>query len=171
MTSVMLGLNQSERNTPVSSRMTKLHRAHSPSMNDQWSGKTLRSCFFASPPRPMRWSSHLAAPAPGGADRVVVSVPVSVLIASSPFPEARSDRLLEAGRRDQVPLVVDHDRQLGERPARRAEDHLAVVGEVERRLVAGAEQLMRLRLPQADRAADVRADLGVAQYPLVSPVL
>ena len=30
----------------MSSRTTKLHSAISPSMNDQWSGKTLRICFF-----------------------------------------------------------------------------------------------------------------------------
>src|SRR5690242_17074320 len=57
-TSLMLGLNQRLRKTPVSSRITKLHRAISPSRNDQWSGKTLRSCFFARPPSPTRSSSH-----------------------------------------------------------------------------------------------------------------
>ena len=53
-TSAIEGLNQKERKTPVRSRMTKLHSAISPSMKDQWSGKTLRSCFFSNPPRPMR---------------------------------------------------------------------------------------------------------------------
>src|SRR3990170_3408593 len=43
LTSAMLGSNHRVRNTPVSSRTTKLHSAISPSMKDQWSGKTLRS--------------------------------------------------------------------------------------------------------------------------------
>ncbi len=56
----MLGTNQRVRNTPVSSRTTKLHRATSPSMNDQWSGKTLRICFFMAVARPRRSSAQLA---------------------------------------------------------------------------------------------------------------
>ena len=56
----MLGLYQSVRKTPVSSRTTKLHSAISPSMKDQWSGKTLRSCFLLSPAMPVRSSAQLA---------------------------------------------------------------------------------------------------------------
>ena len=36
--------------------MTKLQSAISPSMNDQWSGKTLRTCFFMAVARPVRSS-------------------------------------------------------------------------------------------------------------------
>src|SRR4051812_29687537 len=38
----MLGVNHRDRNTPVTRSTTKLHKAISPSMNDQWSGKTFR---------------------------------------------------------------------------------------------------------------------------------
>jgi hypothetical protein len=41
-TSVMLGLKKNVRKVPVSSSTMKLYSAISPSMNDQWSGKTLR---------------------------------------------------------------------------------------------------------------------------------
>ena len=44
----MRGWNHSVRKTPVSRSTTKLHSAISPSMKDQWSGKTLRRFFFAS---------------------------------------------------------------------------------------------------------------------------
>ncbi len=57
----MLGLNQSVSSVPVSSRTTKLHSAISPSMKDQWSGKTLRICFFIAVARPVRSSAQLAA--------------------------------------------------------------------------------------------------------------
>ena len=53
----------------------------------------------------------------------------------------------------------------------RPEQHLAVVGEVERGLVTRAEQLVGLLLVQVDRAADVGADLGVAEYAVDAPVL
>ena len=56
----MLGWNHNVRNTPVSRRTTKLHSAISPSMNDQWSGKTLRRFFFMAVPRPSRSSAQLA---------------------------------------------------------------------------------------------------------------
>ncbi len=57
----MLGTNQNVRNTPVRSRTTKLHSAISPSMNDQWSGKTLRRFFRISVARPSRSSAQVAA--------------------------------------------------------------------------------------------------------------
>ncbi len=57
----MLGLNHKVRKTPVSRRTTKLHRAISPSMKDQWSGKTFRTCFFIAEARPRRSSAQLAA--------------------------------------------------------------------------------------------------------------
>ena len=56
----MLGSYQSVRKTPVRSRITKLQSAISPSMKDQWSGKTLRRFFFMAVPRPRRSSAQLA---------------------------------------------------------------------------------------------------------------
>src|SRR6476661_7174038 len=56
----MLGLNHSVRKTPLSSRTTKLHSAISPSMKDQWSGKTLRRFFLAIVARPSRSSAQVA---------------------------------------------------------------------------------------------------------------
>ena len=47
----------------------------------------------------------------------------------------------------------------------------AVLGHVERRLVARAEQVVGLLLVQADRAADVGADLGVGDDAVVRPAL
>src|SRR3954452_8237183 len=171
----MLGLNHSVRNTPVRSRMTKLHSAISPSMKDQWSGKTLRICFLVAVARPSRSSAHVAAPAALLGLLVVAGlvplVEVVVLIGSPTFPVARAHRFGEALSGDQVALGVDHQRELWQRPGSRAEDHLAVVGEVEGRLVAGAQQVVRLLLPQGDRAPDVGADLGVAQDAVDAPVL
>ena len=56
----MLGTNQNVRNTPVSSRTTKLHNAISPSMNDQWSGNTLRRFLRAIVASPSRSSAQVA---------------------------------------------------------------------------------------------------------------
>ena len=61
MTSPMLGTYQRVRKTPESSRTTKLQRATSPSMKDQWSGKTLRRFFFIMVARPSRSSAQVAA--------------------------------------------------------------------------------------------------------------
>ena len=77
----MLGLNQKVRNTPVSSRTTKLHSAISPSMNDQWSGKTLRRFFRINVASPSRSSAQVAAApallgleAVAGSSRLVVAI-------------------------------------------------------------------------------------------------
>src|SRR5918993_1072255 len=71
----MLGRNHRVRKTPVSRRTTKLHRAISPSMNDQWSGNTLRRFFFIPVARPRRSSAHEASePAGLGFDAVAASV-------------------------------------------------------------------------------------------------
>src|SRR5690242_20638250 len=171
----MLGLNHSVRKTPVSSRMTKLHRAISPSMKDQWSGKTLRICFLVAVAMPRRSSAQVATAAAGfglaAAAGVVPLVDAAVLIRSPTFPVARADRLGEVAGRNQVALFVHGERQLRQVPAGRAEDDLAVVGQVEGRLVAGTQQVVRLLLPQGDRAADVGTDLGVAEDALHAPVL
>src|ERR1700712_4614224 len=112
----MLGRNQSVRKTPVSSRTTKLHRAISPSMKDQWSGKTLRRFFFARPARPRRSSAQVAAaPALDGLDAFAAVVP---LLEATPLlelivvtlPEARTNRLREVAGCYQVPLLVHRQR-------------------------------------------------------------
>ena len=65
----MDGWNHRVRKTPVSRSTTKLHSAISPSMKDQWSGKTLRRFLRAAVARPSRSSAHEATRAvrPGGA--------------------------------------------------------------------------------------------------------
>src|SRR3954447_7830622 len=182
----MLGVNHRVRKTPLRSRTTKLHSAISPSMNDQWSGKTLRRFFLARVASPRRSSAHSAtAPTGLGFEAVaavlfvVATLLVSMLMSGSlarallgvALPVARSDRFLEVALRHEVALVVHHQRQLGERPAGGPEDVLRRVGQVERRLVARAEQVVGLLLVQRDRAADVGADLGVAEDPVDGPVL
>src|SRR3954451_9709872 len=136
MPSPIAGLNQRLRNTPVSSSTTKLHSAISPSMNDQWSGKTLRICFLARPAMPVR-SSAQAATAPMREGLAGFAAILALVLMSTSFPEARTHRFGEVARGDQVPLAVHADRQLRQRPGRGPEDHRAVVGEVERGLVAG----------------------------------
>src|SRR5918992_6043403 len=110
----MLGSNHRVRNVPVSSRMTKLHSAISPSMNDQWSGKTLRSCFFITVPSASRSSAHEATiPARSAFFAVagfVVLLSATLLVSTLKvvtLPETWADRLDEVARRDQIALVVD----------------------------------------------------------------
>src|SRR5699024_10716835 len=110
----MLGLNHRLRNTPVSSSTTKLHSAISPSMNDQWSVKTLRMLCLASFPMPSRSSAQFAAPSSldfwsGMAARDPLLEEVELISRSPTFPEARPDRLVEAALRHQVPLRVHLD--------------------------------------------------------------
>src|SRR6478609_433028 len=112
----MLGTNHRVRNTPVRSRTTKLHRAISPSMKDQWSGKTFRSCFLPRVARPRRSSAHPAA-APtfegflafAGLAPLVGATFVCALIVWSlsrlivvALPEAGADSLGEITAGDQV---------------------------------------------------------------------
>src|SRR3954453_6281259 len=169
----MLGVNHRVRNTPLSRSTTKLHSAISPSMNDQWSGKTLRRFFLARVARPSRSSAHSATFPTGVGFEAVAAVVldvatrlVSMLIAvySAPgslarallgvaLPVAGSDRFLEVALSHQVAVVVHHKRQLGERTSGRTEHHLRGVGEVERRLVARAEHVVGLLLVQRDRTA------------------
>src|SRR6476619_3971704 len=118
----MPGLYQSVSSVPVSSSTTKLHSAISPSMNDQWSGKTLRICFLARPASPVRSSAQVATPAMGlalGALAAFLPLVVAVLICSSPtFPVAGADRLGEVALGHQVAVAVHRDGQLGERTSR-----------------------------------------------------
>ena len=73
-------------------------------------------------------------------------------------------------RGDEVALVVDGDGQLGQRALGRSEDDRRLLGDVELRLVARAEQVVRLLLVQGHRASDVRADLRVRDDAVVGPV-
>ena len=59
----------------------------------------------------------------------------------------------------------------GKRAGRRAEGGSGAVEDVERRLVTRAEQLVRPRLVQTDRATGVRADLRERDEPFWAPVL
>src|SRR5688500_12266575 len=145
MTSLMLGLYQSVRKTPVSSSTTKLHSAISPSMNDQWSGNTLRICFLVAAPMPVRSSAQFAAAPPllGLAGlAALLAVLAFVLIDSASFPEARAHRLVKVAGGAQVARVVQGQRKLRKRPGSRPEYHFTVVSKVERGLVAGAQQVV-----------------------------
>src|SRR6266700_7451994 len=138
MTSFDEGTKNSARYVPVSSRITKDHSAISPSMNDQWSGKTFLirtltplapwNLSSSHPPtpsraggiltessliRPPRWRSESAF-----AD--ALCFPIRSQARSSALPEARADRLREvAGGRD-VALRGQHERELRQRARRRA---------------------------------------------------
>src|SRR3954464_13014580 len=127
----MLGVNQRLRKTPLRSSTTKLHSAISPSMNDQWSGKTLRRFFFARVASPSRSSAHSAtAPmrlgfeAVAAVEFVVATLLVSMLMTgcsgSGSFararlgvalPETGADGLLEVALSGEVALVVHHQRE------------------------------------------------------------
>ena len=89
-TSAIDGLNHSDKNTPVSSKITKLHSAISPSMNDQWSGKTLRSCFFSRPTEsdPLVEPADSAGALRGRCIAVGVLVVVASLITDAPVPSS-----------------------------------------------------------------------------------
>src|SRR5512132_3762558 len=89
---------------------------------------------------------------------------------SSTLPEARADCLAERSVGHQVSLVVNSDLQLWQRALGRAEDDLAVPCHVDGGLVTRAQQVVCLLLVQAYRAAHVRADLGVRDDALKTPV-
>src|SRR5690606_19327288 len=62
-------------------------------------------------------------------------------------------------------------RQLRQGPRSGTEDDATAVGQVEGRLVAGAEQVVGGPLVERDRAAHVGADLGVGDDAVDGPVL
>src|SRR5690349_11468938 len=166
--------------------MISVYIAISPSMKVQWSGKTFFSRYATKPAPPVRSSNHPAIPPaafmpPLGAVSATSSFSrraaalrgfrrssVDVLIA---LPEARAHRFGEALGGHEIPGGVDGDLQLRQRALGRAEDDVHVPRGIEGRLVAGAEQVMGLLLVEAHRTADVGADLGVGDDPLVAPVL
>src|SRR6476469_5477053 len=108
----MLGLNHRVRNVPVISSTTNDHSAISPSMNDQWSGKTLRICFFDTVANPVRSSAQLAMAPRGFAFLTGAGVLAVVLTKSASFPEARPHRLREVAGGDEVALIVHSQGQL-----------------------------------------------------------
>ena len=77
------------------------------------------------------------------------------------LPEARADGFGEVALRDEVTLVIHLDGQLRQRAGRGAEDDLRAVRDVELRLVARAQQVVRLLLVEGHGAADVCAHLRV----------
>ncbi len=56
VTSAIDGSKNIARNTPEMRSTTNENSAISPSMKDQWSGKTLRTSCLASTPTLVRWS-------------------------------------------------------------------------------------------------------------------
>src|SRR6478672_8406349 len=128
-----LGTNQKVRNAPVNRQTIIEYIAISPSMNDQWSGKTFLARKETPLAAPRRSSIQPAMPPRGF------------------WAEARSS----AWRW----------------PARRAEDDLAVLSDVEGRLVARAQQVVGLLLVEAHGTTDVRADLRVGEGAVDAPVL
>jgi hypothetical protein len=79
------GLKHKLSSVPVTSRTTKLHSAISPSMNDQWSGKTLRRYVFAKLATPTRSSSQSTT----SSVALRSSVPVPVPVRSAPVASVR----------------------------------------------------------------------------------
>src|SRR6478735_4600804 len=165
----MDGSKKNVRNVPDSSRMTKEYSATSPKMNDQWSGKALRPNSRRIPEPPTRESTKsvirpalvLATNAGSAVDAALMRITL---------PVTWSYGFMEVAGSDEVALVINCDGQLGERTAGGAEDHLALLGEVEGGLVARAQQVVRLLLVEGNRAADVGADLRVGNEAVVTPL-
>ena len=158
------------------SRTTKLHSAISPSMKDQWSGKTLRRLLHrrgepepvVGPGRRRRRPGWASGGGRGGALLSATLLGVDAHCFHAPrssVPRVRRSRL-----GDQVPLVVDRQRKLRQRAGGRAEDDLGGVGEVEGRLVAGAEHVVGGRSFSEIGQPDVGADLRVADDAVDGPV-
>ena len=154
------------------------HSAISPSMNDQWSGNTLRRFFRISVARPSRSSAQPAtAPALLGFLAVAASARLvsAILLVSTdmvshaPRNSARRARRSRAGPPGS-PRRPPSCASWGSGRAAGPNSTLPGVGQVEGRLVAGAEQVVGRPLVQRDRAADVGADLGVADDALDRPV-
>src|SRR3954447_21723451 len=135
--------------------------AISPSRNDQWSGKTLFMLLRRKVAEPNR-SSTVRRP-------FLVAASAGLLMRSTTLPEARAHGHVVRLLRDEVTVGVDIELHLRQAARGRAEDDVRVVGHVERRLVARAQQVMRLLLVQADRAAGVRADLRVGDVVELRP--
>src|SRR3954451_5591995 len=135
--------------------------AISPSRNDQWSGKTLFMLLRRKVAEPNR-SSTVRRP-------FLVAASAGLLMRSTTLPEARAHRHVVRHLRDEVAVGVDVELHLRQPAGGRTEDDVRVVGHVERRLVAGTQQVVRLLLVEADRAARVRADLRVGHVVELRP--
>src|SRR4029079_17708986 len=145
VTGAWLAWKKNVRNVPVATRITKQNRAISPSRNDQWSGKTLRSAVRAMPNMPVRASTHC----PRRSSSVGCSAGASAadgLLVMGDVPEAGTDRVGEVAERHERPVGGHPDRQLRQRPRGRAVDRLRPDEHVELALVAGADQRV-LRRP------------------------
>src|SRR5438128_1310552 len=112
-------------------------------MNDQWSGKTLWSACRVNDAAERRSSTQR-----------------EMRLSTVSAPEAGPHRLGEVVQRHDEALTVHPDGQLGQVAGSGPEARLGPLADVERRLVAGAEQLLRLGLVEPDGAAGVGADLG-----------
>src|SRR3954464_14390479 len=134
--------------------------AISPSRNDQWSGKTLFMLLRRKVAEPNRSST---------ARRPFLVAASAWLLISATLPVTRAHRHVVGLLHDEVTLGVDIDLHLRQATCRRAEDDVGVVGHVERRLVARAQQVVRLLLVQADRAPRMCADLGVRDVVVLRP--
>src|SRR6476620_629208 len=165
----MDGSKKNVRKVPDSSRMTKEYSATSPNMNDQWSGKTLRPNSRRIPEPPTRESTKsvirpvlvLATKAGSAVDAALLRITL---------PVTWSYGFMEVAGSDEVALVINCDGQLGERTAGGAEDHLALLREVEGGLMARAQQVVRLLLVESNGAANVGADLRVGNDAVVAPL-
>src|SRR3954451_20755812 len=135
--------------------------AISPSRNDQWSGKTLFMLLRRKVAEPNR-SSTVRRP-------FLVAASAGLLMRSTTLPEARAHRHVVRHLRDEVAVGVDVELHLRQPAGGRTEDDVRVVGHVERRLVARAQQVGGLLLVEADRAARVRADLRVGDVVAGAP--
>ena len=133
-------------------------------MNDQWSGKTLlhQDPDALGAVEPVVEPRRRRRDGGGRCLHCVVAHPRSQKLGPTGCGEV-------AGRRDEA-LGVQHQRQLRQRAGRRAEDDVRPVRRVEGRLVARAQDVVRGLLVQRDRAADVRADLGVGDDVVDRPV-
>src|SRR3546814_20494881 len=87
------------------------------------------------------------------------------------LPEARADGLVEVTAGDEVTPVVHRDRKLRQGTGGRAEDDGRTVGDVELRLVAGAEKAMGVLLGPRHGASHVRDTLRVGDEAACGPVL
>src|SRR6202035_2662835 len=177
-TTALDGLKNSARYVPVSSRITNDQSAISPSMNDQWSGKT----FLIRTRTPLapwnRSSSHPPTPETAGGIFTASSLirpprrrsesafadalcfPIRSQARSSALPEARADRLREVACGRGEARRVQHEPQLPQRRGRRAEDHVGPVRRVERRLVARAEDVVGVVAVLSDAATEPRRRWG-----------
>src|SRR3954471_14595784 len=160
MTSWLEAWKNNVKYTPVSSRTISEYIAISPSRNDQWSGKTLFMLLRRKVAEPNRSSTPR---------RPFLVAASAWLLISVTLPVARAHRHVVGLLHDEVTLGVDIDLHLRQATCRRSEDDVGVVGHVERRLVARAQQMVRLLLVQADRTACVRADLGVRDVVVLRP--